>query len=200
MKKHLLILSTGVFFFLPLYGYAEEAPSLTVSSTTESSVATTSTTTLPLVKSFTLCSQEAIETRDSSIAQSRLVYNTAMANTLTERKNKEKAAVALKDENKKKNAIKLSAESYKHQAKVAQTILIEARKIAWENFDNDVKECRGIEEAKQALSEVPTTLSQDEKPEMKGKGNNLTEVKIEEPKSFKETFKNQLESFKSLFN
>ena len=200
MKKQIVTLGAGILFLLPLYGYAEETPSAilsSASSTKELKDESASSTTL--LKTFTTCSQEAIEARDTSIASSRLTYNNAMTSALLERKNSEKAAVALKTDDAKKDALKLSVETYKKEAKVAQTTLTQARKLTWQTFDNDIKKCRELEdvetaskseEVQPALISEPATFSRKmEKSENK-----------EEVKTIKETIKAQFESFKSLFN
>ena len=87
---------------------------------------------------LTECSQQAIEDRDTAIANSRTLYNNAMTKALTERKNREKAAIAMKTEEERKIAIKASVENYKNQAKAAQNALTQARKLAWQTFENDI--------------------------------------------------------------
>lgn len=200
MKKQLVTLGASILFLLPLYGYAEEAttPVLSGASSTKELKDESASSTV-LLKTFTTCSQEAIESRDTSIASSRLTYNNAMTSALLERKNSEKAAVALKTDDKKKDALKLSVETYKKETKAAQTVLTQARKLTWQAFDNDIKKCRELEDTETtvksentqpAIASEPSTFSKKmEKPESK-----------EEVKTIKETLKAQFESFKSLFN
>ncbi len=205
MKKNFITLTACLAFFIPLYGYAEEIPTKlatsTITTTVEGTFSTTTASTTP-VKTFTLCSQEAIEARDTKIASSRVIYNTAMANALTERKNKEKVAVAIVDEGDKKHAIKTSVESYKHHTKGAQTLLVQARKIAWQSFENDVKECREIQsEENLVLQETSLITSTSEQAPMMRKAEKSVEKGEEkETKTIKETIKSQFENFKSLFN
>jgi hypothetical protein len=202
MKKHLLTIAAGFLFALPLYGYAEEIPQTVLGVATTTKEEATSTA---AVKSFTTCSQEAIEARDTKIAASRLTYNTAMANALTERKNREKAAVAILDEDDKKDAIKASVDTYKHQAKAAQTTLTQARKLAWQTFDNDIKACRDLEQVADDAAQV-IKAEEDQTPVArtmmmkKGTETEITETKTTDSKSFKDTLKDKLESIKSLFN
>jgi hypothetical protein len=206
MKKHILALFTATLFLIPLYGYAEELPAkLATSATTttleEVAASTTTSSTTP-VRTFTTCSQEAIEARDTGIASSRTMYNTAMANSLLERKNKEKAAVAIVDEDDKKDAIKASVENYKSQAKAAQTTLVQARKLAWQTFENDIKKCRDIQSDESVSTQdapVPA-LTSEQAPVMRKMEKGLEKTEEKETKTIKETIKAQFESFKSLFN
>lgn len=206
MKKNILALFTGTLFFIPLLGYAEELPlKLATAATTtileEVATGTTTASTTP-VKTFTTCSQEAIETRDTRIASTRATYNTAMANSLLERKNKEKAAVAIVDEDDKKNAIKTSVENYKSQAKAAQTILVQARKLAWQTFENDIKKCHDIQNDETVSAQdlaIPTPTS-EQAPMMRKMEKSVEKTEEKETKTIKETIKAQFESFKSLFN
>ena len=195
MKKQLLQTSLGILFLLPFSLYAAEdavLPSATIkeSSTSTAGTATsTDSTATSAVQLFTECSQQAIEDRDTKIAQTRVLYNTAMAKALIERKNREKAAVAVKDEDDKKTAIKASVDTYKNQAKAAQNTLSQARKLAWQTFENDVEKCHELESEgmnkEQGTSSATTTFKK---------------VEIQETKSIGNTIKAQFESFKSLFN
>ena len=206
MKKNFIILLSGIAFFIPLYGYAEEIPTKLATSTItitaeEGTFSTTTASTTP-VRTFTLCSQEAIEARDTKIASSRLIYNTAMANALTDRKNKEKAAVAIVDESAKKSAIKTSVESYKNHTKGAQTLLVQARKIAWQTFENDVKECREIKSEENLVSQETYLIdsTSEQTPMMRKAEKSVEKGEEKETKTIKETLKSQFENFKSLFN
>ena len=186
MKKQLLTTTIGLLLFVPVFGYAEE----NVKEVEHEQATSTIASTTPL-KSFTTCSQEAIENRDTKIASSRALYNTAMANALTERKNKEKAAVAVVDPSNKKDSIKTSVENYKNQAKGAQAALTQARKAAWQDFEEDIASCREIEKEATELSdgkEMRTFDIQTKKTD---------EV---ETKTIKETIKAGIESLRSLFN
>ncbi len=100
------------------------------------------------MQDFTLCSQQAIEERDTRIAASRTLYNQAMNNALQERKRNEKLAVAIKQDDEKKSAIKKSVESYKTLAKSAQSSLTSARKEAWKNFEDNLEACRTLQNPK----------------------------------------------------
>ncbi len=213
MKKHLFTLGAGIFFLLPLHGYAEELPMklAIVATTTLSREVVTGTTTASTtpVRTFTLCSQEAIETRDTRIASSRATYNIAMANALTERKNREKAAVAIIDDGDKKDAIKVSVDTYKSQAKAAQVVLVQARKVAWQSFENDIKKCHDAQSGevmKQAdsepalMSEPATPAPSSMKKIEKALEKTVEKTEEKESKSIKETIKAQFENLKSLFN
>jgi hypothetical protein len=126
-----------------------------------------------------------------------------MTSALTERKNREKAAVAMTDEDEKKDAIKASVEAYKHQAKAAQTTLAQARKQAWQTFENDIKKCRELETENEDHM-IATSTEDNTAPVartmMKKSSEEPKEIKSLETKSLKETIKSQFESLKSLFN
>lgn len=205
MKKNFITLTACIVFFIPLYGSAEEIPTKlatsTITTTVEGTFSTTTASTTP-VRTFTLCSQEAIEARDTKIASSRVIYNTTMANALTERKNKEKAAVAIIDESDKKHAIKTSVESYKNHTKGAQTILVQARKNAWQTFENDVKECREIQSEENLISQETSLIAStsEQAPMMRKAEKSVEKGEEKETKTIKETIKSQFENFKSLFN
>lgn len=205
MKKQLYTLLATTLFLVPVYGYAHTVEPHTphvslVSSTVEldsaSSTLEESASSTP-ERSFTVCSQEAIEARDTNIASSRSIYNTAMTNALTERKNREKAAVALKKEDAKKEALKVSVETYKAQAKAAQTTLTQARKVAWQEFDEAIQACRDIDTATNKETTVRTFDATPEPATLMRKSADGEEV---EQKTIKDTIKAQFESFKSLFN
>lgn len=206
MKKNIFTLFTGALFLIPLYGYAEELPlKLAISATTtvtEETMAGTTTASTTPVRTFTTCSQEAIESRDTRIASSRTTYNTAMANALLERKNKEKAAVAIINESDKKDAIKSSVENYKNQAKAAQIILVGARKFAWQTFENDIKKCHDIqnEEAISVQDNATPTITQEQAPMMRKIEKSIEKTEEKETKTIKGTIKARFENFKSLFN
>jgi osmotically-inducible protein OsmY len=206
MKKNILTLLVGTFFLIPVFGYAEELPiklatSATTTITEEGDTGTTTASTTP-VRTFTTCSQEAIEARDTRIASSRFTYNTEMANALIERKNKEKAAVAISDEGDKKDAIKASVESYKNRAKAAQTILVQARKQAWQTFENDIKNCHEILDDDTSSSQDVTSQSpvSDQAPMMRKMEKSIEKREEKETKTITETIKAQFESLKNLFN
>jgi DNA repair ATPase RecN len=190
MKKFSLPALILLSFLVPSFSYAAEA-STTVSTTDDTAIVATTTITKPVVKPFTVCSQEAIEKRDTAIAASRSLYNIAMSNALTERKNREKAAIALDDPDEKKDAIQLSVDTYKHQAKVAQTTLTQARKAIWQTFDTDVNTCRDIEAASQADTTVNASSS------IGADIRKMDAVEVKDVKSLKDTI---IDSIKSLFN
>jgi hypothetical protein len=199
MKKQIFTATIGLLLMLPLYGHADEHGTTTpkakdsslkeiVANDDTDSIATSTVQ----VKSFTLCSQEAIEKRDTKIASSRAIYNTAMTSALTERKNKEKAAVAILDADDKKDAIKLSAETYKNQAKSAQTTLTSARKATWQDFEDDIALCREIEKG--------SAIQEKEPKDLRAVESSLKKSEELESKTIKKTIKAGIESFKSLFN
>lgn len=156
MKKHLLRVHLVLLLALPLAAHAEVASSsLVTKELTATSTATTTVTTPE--QNFTLCQQQAIEERDTRIASSRTLYNTAMANALTDRKNKEKAAIAIIDKDAKKVAIKNSVDTYKNLVKNAQTDLTEARKDAWQTFEDTIQACRDTQNDALEDAEATTT-------------------------------------------
>jgi hypothetical protein len=188
MKKYLLQVSIGFLLLLPLYASAETASSSNA-TTTVTSVETDVDTSTSTEKSFTLCSQDAIEKRDTGIASSRALYNIAMTNALKDRKNKEKAAVAIASESKKKDAIKFSVNTYKNLVKTAQNNLTDAREQAWKDFENDIASCRAAEDVANTIQDEADTA------------NAPALIKVEgETKTIKDTIKEQFDAFKSLFN
>ena len=210
MKQSLLTTAIALSLLFPLYGYAEEDASSTpttpikVSSSSEETVI--EETAVSPDTNFTLCSQEAIEDRDTKIATSRSLYNTAMANALNERKNKEKAAVAITNENKKKTAIKASVDLYKNLVKTAQNNLTSERKIAWQEFEQDLEKCREIQDTEQKTqNSAPSEAVSEEgdKKEISRAFQMEAPVKKEDDegtKMIKETIKAGIESLRSLFN
>ena len=90
---------------------------------------------------FTVCTQIAIEKRDTSIQNVKNTYNAAMTTALSARKEAEKAAVALTDVEAKKTATKAAVEAYKSTAKSTQTTLAQSRKDIWASFETDKKAC-----------------------------------------------------------
>jgi uncharacterized protein with GYD domain len=199
MKKISTILSpffVGMFLF-PVLVHAESA----TTTTEETGPIATTTVIVTKAQLFTGCSQDAIELRDTKLAQARSTYNNAMNALLLERKNTEKAAVAIEDEKEKKAAVKESVEKYKTEVKTIQNTLTQSRKTIWQNFENDTKKCRVhlekeedsvTKEEKQVTKEVARKEVTDTK-----------EVKKEEKKEDHEqkTVKESIiDSIKSLFN
>lgn len=179
----------------PIFVSADEIVSSQATTTSASSTA-------PLTKSqmFTACSQEAIETRDTKLAQARGAYNTAMNALLVERKDAEKEAVAIEDEKEKKEAIKESVDNYKSQVKILQNTLTQSRKTIWQNFENDTKTCRDTLEKKDEDESKGAKKSAKDLPEARVMSATVTsETKKEisqEQKSVKESL---IDSIKSLF-
>jgi DNA repair ATPase RecN len=185
MKKSLHYLSLLLLSFLltPILASANE-----VSESYATSSSATSTIALTKSQVFTACSQDAIELRDTKLAQARGSYNNAMNALLVERKEAEKEAVAIEDEKEKKDAIKESVDSYKVQVKVIQNTLTQSRKTIWQNFENDTKTCRDNLEKK----------DDDENKTSKKAPKEVSEVsKVAEQKSVKESL---FDSLKSLFS
>lgn len=200
MKKLSLLLSPlflGVLL-VPHFAYAEET------STTTDATSTISTSTAPLTKAqlFTMCSQDAIELRDTKLAEARGSYNNAMTALLVERKNEEKAAVAIENEKEKKAAIKESVENYKVEVKKLQNTLTQSRKAIWLNFENDTKECREALD-KVEIEDTPKEERKMTKEVVKKETTEAKEMKKEEKKEEHETTKTVKESIfdsiKSLF-
>ncbi len=90
---------------------------------------------------FTACSQLSIGKRDTDIADARAIYNDAIADALTARKEAEVKLVGIDDPTEKKLAIKASLETYKSSVKAAQDALIKARSDAWTAFGAYMKVC-----------------------------------------------------------
>jgi LAS superfamily LD-carboxypeptidase LdcB len=197
MNKKLLHITLSLSLLVPLVTYAEDSNVITPPSKNQASqqaisvtrdkddtkgeqneATTTASSTAP-IKSFTLCSQQAIENRDTKIAASRSIYNAAMTAALTERKNKEKSAVAIADSDDQKAAIKAAVDAYKTMAKNAQNTLVASRKTIWQNFESDIKACHelqdeeiSIEKSEKAVKEVSSEPSlmkkqQEDAPETK---------------------------------
>lgn len=165
LPKHAII---AILLTLPLSGYALDDQALlqpskeikkekriravakedTESTTTQKELEESVATIKEEPEDFTLCSQQAIEERDTKIAASRTIYNQAMNTALQERKHNEKLAVAIKQDDDKKAAIKKSVESYKTLVKNAQTTLTAARKEAWKGFEEDLEGCRTLQNTK----------------------------------------------------
>lgn len=195
MKNYLLQASVGFLLLLPLYVSAETTSTSTNESTSTLDSPLVTDTSTSTEKTFTLCSQDAIEKRDTSIASSRALYNIAMTNALKERKNKEKVAVAIISDSKKKDAIKLSVATYKNLVKGAQSSITDAREQAWKDFENDIAVCHDIEDkgiASKKEAKVGTGVESDTLLMKKGD--------VAEPKTIQETIKEQISAFRSLFN
>lgn len=144
-------------------------------------------------KNFTLCSQEAIEVRDTNIATSRSLYNTGMASALNDRKNKEKAAVAISDETAKKAAIRVSVDTYKSLVRNAQNNLTVSRKSAWQGFEADIKECRDTQDNE-------LSIEKDKQDTKTLSGTSTVKADEGDVKTLKETIKAGIDSLRSLFN
>ena len=187
MKKQVLQTSIGLLLLIPLYVYAEATSSLQGTSSEQTpALEIEDEVASGTPKNFTECSQDAIEVRDTNIASSRTIYNTAMTNALKDRKNKEKAAMAIVNETKKKDAIKASVNAYKNLVKTAQNNLTEAREEAWKTFEKDIEDCRKLEKTDNSSDEEDVETSPTS-----GEG---------EVKTIKDTIKEQFEAFRSLFN
>lgn len=193
MKKQLLHISLGLLLLSPFSLFAEEValfvPKINSKESSSTEEIASSTNAVSIRQTFTECSQQAIEDRDTKIASSRALYNGGMSKSLTERKNREKVSVAIKNEDDKKMAIKASIEAYKNQAKAAQNTLTQARKLAWSTFENDVEKCHELEN----LNLSTETPSGSPAP-------SLRKVEEKESKSIGNTIKAQFETLKSLFN
>ncbi|MEN9880895.1 MAG: hypothetical protein RLZZ308_78 [Candidatus Parcubacteria bacterium] len=178
LHKQLLTLTLGLLL-VPIFAFAENTTQTEISEASSTTPVTTTST-------FTSCSQEAIEERDTKLGQARNIYNTAMNAALLERKNTEKAAIALDTEKEKKEAIKDSVETYKTKTKQAQTNLTQARKNIWLSFENTVKDCR--EDYNKGTTSNDKELAKEEK--------NHQKTLDQEAKTFKATL---FDSIKSLF-
>lgn len=200
MKKISTTLSPlflGILLF-PVFVHAEDATS---TATEETIAISTTTPVLTKAQLFTGCSQDAIELRDTKLAQSRSTYNNAMNALLLERKNTEKAAVAIEGEKEKKTAVKESVEKYKAEVKTIQNTLTQSRKTIWQNFENDTKKCRTHLEKDDETA--PKEEKQAAKEVLKKEFTETRELKKEEKKDDHEqkTVKESIiDSIKSLFN
>lgn len=174
---------------MPLFGHAQIIEIETSTSTYND------TTTYAQI--FTVCSQNAIEKRDTAITEARATYNTKMTEIVTKRKEKEKAAVAIVIASEKKTAIKVAVELYRKESLAAQETLTESRKIIWETFEADVQACREGQEGENATSTAvaaanvtaTTRTMQAETTEEK-----------EEHKTLRESLKSGIDAIKSLFS
>ncbi len=139
MKKSLYYFSPLLLSFLlaPIFVSADE-----VSESSATSSSATSTIALTKSQAFTACSQNAIEQRDTKLAQARSSYNNTMNSLLVERKEAEKEAVAIEDEKERREAIKESVDSYKAQVKVIQHTLTQSRKTSLQKIERETKKCR----------------------------------------------------------
>lgn len=198
MTKQFLYTTLGILLFVPLYSHAEESPLALATTSKEAIVeviASSSPEEVPS-KNFTTCSQEAIENRDTRIAASRSLYNSAMANALNDRKNREKTAITIKHEDDKKTAIKSSAQIYKNLVKSAQNTLTQARKDAWQTFEDDIENCRTLQNNDQELknmTEDDNETPQIEEPALRKSVQASKKSDDGEPKGI-------LETLRSLFN
>lgn len=129
-KEHIITTIAISLALLPFYASAE-----TQATTTPQAPATEA-------QVFTACSQAAIEVRDNSIGAARTTYNVAMAAALSARKEAEKSAVAIADDDEKRGAIKAAVDQYKQSVTTAQDTLTKARKDAWNAFETNTNKCR----------------------------------------------------------
>lgn len=187
MKKENLLTTIAIgIALLPFYASAESlastTPSVPVQQATEAQV-------------FTACSQAAIEVRDNSIGSARTTYNLAMSEALNSRKDAEKNAVALDDEDERKDAIRAAVEDYKKAVTSAQDGLTKARKEAWSSFETNANKCRDVsKDTRKGAADKRSELRALQATE-KTDGE---EVKVE-TKSFRESLLEQLESLKNFF-
>lgn len=148
---------------------------------------TQATTTRPMTEAqvFTACSQSAIEVRDNSIGSARMTYNLAMSAALSARKEGEKNAVAIEDEDKKRDAIKAAVDQYKQAVTSAQENLTKARKEAWNAFEANTNKCREVSKGKSGdkKSAVQTAEKTDEE-EVKNETRSLKSSIIDSLKGF----------------
>lgn len=184
MKK--IYFTLAALLFIPLFGHAQI---IETSTSTHSDGDTHA-------RLFTLCSQNAIENRDTAITEARATYNTAMTDIVTKRKEKEKAAVALLNASEKKAAIKTAVELYRKESLVAQDALTDARKIIWSTFEADVQACREEKEGKATTTTDVTANTMSAARSMKVE---ITEEK-EENKTLRESLKSGIDAIKSLFS
>ena len=126
MKTKFIITLLGTAIFVPMFASAQATTAST--STVPVVVVATSTP-----ATFTLCSQAAIEKRDTAIDTTRNTYNAATQSALNIRKEALKQAEALATTTERIAAKKLAVENYRTTLKAAQNAYSTARKLAWTN-------------------------------------------------------------------
>lgn len=105
--------------------------------------AETATSTLPVSKpTFTSCSQEAVETRDTAISVARQAYNDTMKKALDSRKEGLKVALLFEETDAQSEAKKVIYDNYKVAQQKSQSTYSTTREAAWAMFDADMKACR----------------------------------------------------------
>jgi DNA repair ATPase RecN len=201
MKKLLLSFPLSFLLVIPLYTHAESASTTRASSTRETASSTEEMEQNSPDQDFTLCQQQAIETRDTQISESRSLYNTAMNNALTDRKNKEKTAIALTDKDAKKNAIKVSVDTYKNLVKKAQDDLTDARKIAWQTFEDNIETCRETQNKSNQETFIVAPSETETKPqEQPALLRTVSKKEVQETSDEGPSFRNVFRALKSLFD
>ena len=140
MKKYFITTSLAVALLVPLFASADTSTS-TATSTEMDTASTTIEVATTSEQLFILCSQEAIETRDVSLANAKITYNFAMEKAGLARKESEKKIVTISSASAKKTAVKNAVEDYKNAAKNAQKTLKEARQVAWTLFEDNSNTC-----------------------------------------------------------
>jgi len=199
MKKLLTTTILVGALFVPLFASAQNSIAITtaVGTSTASQI-------------FTACSQVSIEKRDTSMSEARVIYNTAINDALTSRKEAEVKLVGTEDVTEKKVIAKTSLEAYKTSVKAAQDALIQARSDAWTSFGDDMKTCsdmqKGIRskaavEEKKNEAKAATALRKAEVQTMpvELKATVTQNQKQVEPKTFGENLKEQIGAFFGFF-
>ena len=141
MKKYFITTSLAIALLVPLFASADTSTS-TATSTEIDTASTTIEVATTSEQLFILCSQEAIETRDVSLANAKITYNFAMEKAAITRKESEKRIVTISGVSAKKTAIKNAVEDYKNAAKEAQRTLKEARRVSWTLFEDNSNTCQ----------------------------------------------------------
>ncbi|MCF7844132.1 hypothetical protein K9M47_04555 [Candidatus Gracilibacteria bacterium] len=228
-------LLTSIFF--PILVSAESILSTDVlavlsSSTTQSvssSTHATSTSTSSPQQILITCKQSAIEKRDTEISKAKNIYNDTMDASLTLRKDGEKDAVAVLDEDLKKKKMDTVVETYRDSVKNAQEILLDSRKNTWDSFVTELNLCKDEQDEislESFTQDVDEKTSVDEKikeakvekielkkeivkskittkkastTQMKIEKKEVIEEKKEETKSIRETFLEKISTFRNFF-
>ena len=130
MKTKLITTLFATAFLVPMFVSAQATT--TVNTITPPVIVNTPST-------FTVCSQTAIEKRDTAISVARTAYNTSTQSALTARKEAFKQAVALATSTDKVTAKKEAIDIYKVAQKTSQTTYSTARKLAWSTYETGMR-------------------------------------------------------------
>lgn len=116
-----------------------QSASSTATTTVTSTGTTTATTTATSSSTSTQTLVNALITRENAIIAAQDVYNLAIKNALTVRRDALASALQITDRNKREIARKAAWNKFRSDSKTAHKNLKDARKQAWKNFENTVK-------------------------------------------------------------